>query len=302
MKQTRKRAGFTLIEVLVVVAIIALLISILLPSLRKAREEAKKSACVSNLSQLGKAMTAYLNTYRNRFYWGWKTGTPPAEEPKIRTWLYGGNLGEGYEGSWFTRDNPYNRPPQERHLNRFVSPSKLNDRTKLPVYEDPADQGLALNTDPLGEPTPISAYRVTGTSYQANLGWAAYASDQKIAGWGENQGNQRVVRLMDSIIRLYEKKGASKAVILYEDRADIALTGAADIPIGTKVPGWHGEPNRFSMLFLDGHAANTLVEYWKNLDHEYDASGRFQRCSPSATKKCLNGTAHWFARQDYMAE
>jgi prepilin-type N-terminal cleavage/methylation domain-containing protein len=287
VKAKTSRPGFTLIEVLVVVAIIALLISILLPSLRKAREEAKKSVCISNLSQLGKATTAYLNTFQNRFYWGWKTIVNGEEKPAIKTWF---------------KNSIYNQPPQYRYLNKFVSPSKLNNRSKLPVYEDPSDSGLTLSNEPLAEPTSKSAYRVTGTSYQANLGWEYYAKDPKISGWGENSGDPRVIKLMDNIIRLYERKGASKAVILYEDRADIALTAAADIPLGTKISGWHGEHNRFSMLFLDGHAGNMLVEYWKNLDHEYDASGKFQRCTPSATKKCLNGTAHWFARQDYMAE
>lgn len=54
----RARA-FTLIEVLVVVAIIALLVAILLPSLSRARSISQRAVCMSNLSQLGKAMTVY---------------------------------------------------------------------------------------------------------------------------------------------------------------------------------------------------------------------------------------------------
>lgn len=53
------RVGFTLVELLVVVAIIALLLSILLPSLGAAREQAKKVRCLANMKDLGAASHTY---------------------------------------------------------------------------------------------------------------------------------------------------------------------------------------------------------------------------------------------------
>jgi prepilin-type N-terminal cleavage/methylation domain-containing protein len=56
-----QRAAFTLIELLVVISIISLLISILLPSLSRAREQAKGVHCLARLKDIGNGIAAYEN-------------------------------------------------------------------------------------------------------------------------------------------------------------------------------------------------------------------------------------------------
>ena len=63
----RKHTGFTLIELLVVIAIIAILAAILFPVFARARENARKTNCLSNLKQLGMGMLQYAQDYDETF-------------------------------------------------------------------------------------------------------------------------------------------------------------------------------------------------------------------------------------------
>ena len=66
-----KEKGFTLIELLVVVAIIALLVAILIPAVQRAREEANRAVCATNLKGLANWMRVQVNeemTHALKFY------------------------------------------------------------------------------------------------------------------------------------------------------------------------------------------------------------------------------------------
>jgi prepilin-type N-terminal cleavage/methylation domain-containing protein/prepilin-type processing-associated H-X9-DG protein len=63
MSKGAQKRGFTLIELLVVIAIIAILAAILFPVFAKAREQARKTSCLSNLKQLGLGFMMYAQDY-----------------------------------------------------------------------------------------------------------------------------------------------------------------------------------------------------------------------------------------------
>lgn len=89
--------GFTLIELLVVIAIIAILAAILFPVFAKARESARKSSCLSNMNQIGKAVMQYTQDYDERYAPIRGGGSVPGNT----------NCGAGQSGTWRTAIQPY---------------------------------------------------------------------------------------------------------------------------------------------------------------------------------------------------
>ncbi len=66
----KKNKAFTLVELLVVISIIALLLSVLMPSLSKARDQARAVVCLTNLKQWGLVWNLYTNSNNDRFIEG----------------------------------------------------------------------------------------------------------------------------------------------------------------------------------------------------------------------------------------
>jgi prepilin-type N-terminal cleavage/methylation domain-containing protein len=83
----RKRHGFTLVELLVVIGIIAILVGLLMPAFAKARMQANSVACQSNLRQIGMFLQGYLNDNK-----GWIFPVGPDEtdaQGNLRPGTYG---------------------------------------------------------------------------------------------------------------------------------------------------------------------------------------------------------------------
>ena len=84
IRNSLRRSGFSLVELLVVIVIIAILASMLLPALRLAKEAAKASLCSSNFRQLGYANLNYIEDNKFIFYT-----------------YYPGNWYKGTEQTWY---------------------------------------------------------------------------------------------------------------------------------------------------------------------------------------------------------
>ncbi len=106
------RRGFTLVELLVVIAVIAILIALLLPAVQSAREAARRTHCANNLKQIGLALLQHNELYRSLppgvpscTHRNWITGAQEAgafcegpnwasnifahiEEPLLAEWVY----------------------------------------------------------------------------------------------------------------------------------------------------------------------------------------------------------------------
>ena len=132
------RSGFTLVELLVVVAILSLLISVMLPSLSKARQQARAVTCLGRCRELGRAMTLYLNDFDHypahqfrindpddtRVRWfdslAYILGEYEVQScPSTKEWVVGRNNSYGYNYKYLgsVRDNEHEdnpRPPFER--------------------------------------------------------------------------------------------------------------------------------------------------------------------------------------------
>jgi len=116
MKSTKKREAFTLIELLVVIAIISILAAILFPVFARARENARRTSCLSNMKQIGLGVMMYVQDYDERY--------PPAQITDEQTppggWAGGpGSWAEG-EKRWIWQNIIY---PYTKSMQVCICPS-----------------------------------------------------------------------------------------------------------------------------------------------------------------------------------
>jgi prepilin-type N-terminal cleavage/methylation domain-containing protein len=157
MSPTRKR-GFTLVELLVVIAVIGILVAMLLPAVQAAREAARRSDCSNNLKQIALGLHLYHDIHR-RFPSGW-IANAPTEEP-----------GWGWQAHTlpFLEQQPLYQNFARTHLPIGHAANQQARETLLPFTRCPSDPGEAL-VNLIEEATGAPLFPVARSNYIGMFG------------------------------------------------------------------------------------------------------------------------------------
>jgi prepilin-type N-terminal cleavage/methylation domain-containing protein len=168
----KRRRGFTLVELLVVIGIISVLIGILLPTLNKAREASKRTVCLSNLRELANCFRIYATTYKDycpigfmdqksfNWYCYWNNGG--SVHPRWSSWglLWEANI---------LKDAKY-----------FYCPSEERSRY---TYQPNPPGGYSENPWPPIPTATSGGHTALGFNCRPEVCWPANARSDKSGGW-----------------------------------------------------------------------------------------------------------------------
>jgi prepilin-type N-terminal cleavage/methylation domain-containing protein/prepilin-type processing-associated H-X9-DG protein len=223
MRSTRKGRGFTLIELLVVIAIIAILAAILFPVFARARENARRASCQSNLKQLALGLMQYTQDYDEKY--------PPMFSGTSGNWL------------WGQVTMPYLKSTQIFECPSFTN-TYAGNKSSYFVSDNP-------------DPSQLQGYNV---AYGMNMGM--YGSGGRIPLSIAAINNPAELCMLADTSRLYVP-GQSKGYQALNDGTASSSTGEALVyynsapPQGSGVGNWAGPDCRHldtvNMAFADGH-------------------------------------------------
>jgi len=284
------RGAFTLVELLVVVSIIALLISILLPSLKKAREQAKSATCLADLRSVSTASLVYAADDRT------EAAVPvhpnllsPAMADDLRRAVaahsWGGKSGRGKEGTdvlfWGTGRS---MGPAHRPLNKFLYKSgfvdyksnpgpgavnwKNDEKLNLEQFHCPSDKGYQGIHWMSWKASKLTSYDHYGNSYAANILWifvpGADNCPPPASGsccWSNSPALRPLSRIPSASNTLYYEENVGRYAFFAAPNGTVTPCG--DIIPGV-VRGWHGRDWTFNASFADAHAATVRMQGYAN--------------------------------------
>jgi prepilin-type N-terminal cleavage/methylation domain-containing protein/prepilin-type processing-associated H-X9-DG protein len=242
--------GFTLIELLTVIAIIAVLSAILFPVFARARENARRVSCMSNMHQLGMGMLQYAQDYDERYYGGTRASTPSVLVP------YMGGIG------WAGAVYPYIKSSQV-----YQCPDDTNDKVNgvnVPVSyalnHYAADTTLAEHQYPS---FGILFSEISGTTIDVQdpmeTGSPTYSAmdDGHVLWWADSGGN---IACCTTGAAIYHTRGAG--VMSPDGRYD---DSAEPGPQPTQPRHFDGA----NYAFMDGHVKWVRPEAVRSFKYSY---------------------------------
>jgi len=226
----KEKNGFTLIELLVVIAIIALLLSILLPALKKAKNLARDTICLSNLKQVGVAMIAYANNYSQKV-------------PRNAGGTYGTTYDQPF---WIIAFLPYLGTPV----------NKIEDYYKVGIYDCPMypnkEQTIDYILNSWGQPnTEEECKGVSKLSDFKNPGTKLYLLDHE---YTLNPGSTSSLQpAYQPIIRDYKDLNNYRSILDFHERSRIPGCPEATDATRKVAKARHKQKGSNAMAF-DGHS------------------------------------------------
>ena len=281
------RPGFTLIELLVVVSIIGLLISLLLPSLKKARHQAKSVMCLANIKGIASASLTYAAEDPQENSIPVHALFDQGGDPGAYDW--GGKAGRGDASE--PMDSPFSTPmgrgPASRPLNELVFKERFTDYLStpgvnqsnwttdqtldLPIYRCPSDRGYTGHHYTTWAVSRLSSYDHYGTSYAGNsltsntLFHAHTAGTVTISYTPYFRPLSRIPVPAETVYYL-ENCGrfAWHVDVGFEEHPDdfdcfgYGFGGVWNVAVQpAHVNGWHGRAFYIATSYTDGHAGMT---------------------------------------------
>jgi len=282
VKQIAK--GFTLVELVVVVAAAGLLIAVFMPTLTPSREQARIAKCLQNLRAITQAASGYITengTIVFAFDWDYHIDGVPTNHNLATEFIWGGGVPDKRATEWDPSYGPspleyradtYVITPANRPLNAYMSPGVWwsdPERVKgnaaryqrpmlLPdVFQCPSDSTAAVpmaGGEPnLPETAWFPSWQWWGASYPTNWYWAYYYAEGNPYAFFDT-----LLEMGPTLLQQKAERGASEFALFYENRLNLAFEAARPRGIVPEEPrslrGWHGELDVHAAGFLDGSA------------------------------------------------